>query len=97
MSPPSTVHKCHAVRTSLHIVPIYGLLSQYVGVMFISSLLQVIDRVVQSFLKRFFPPVMLLLLLFNSKLLLLDEPYKSNKHFIQLSLLYKIKKLKHTS
>ena len=65
MSPSSIVHKCHEVRTPLHIVPIYGLLLQSVGVMFILSLLQVIDRVVQLFLKGFCPLVMLILLLFD--------------------------------
>ena len=67
MSPSSTVHKCHAVRTSLHIVPIYGLLSQSVGVEFILSLLQVIDRFEQLSWNIL---VMLLLLLFDCDMLL---------------------------
>ena len=70
MSPSSIVHKCHALRTFLHIVPTYGLLSQSVGVMFILSLLQVIDKVLQLIWIGLCPLVTLLLLLFDCDMLL---------------------------
>ena len=52
--------------------------------MFILSVLQVIGRVVQRLLKWFCPLVMLILLLFDGDMLLSDEPWKWNDHFLQL-------------
>ena len=71
MSLSSTVHICHSARTSLHIVPIYGLLSQSTApaVMLMLSLPQVIDREVQPCWEMFDEFEMLVLLMLNDNLL----------------------------
>ena len=71
MFPSSTVHKCHSARKSLHIVPIYGLLSQSAApaVMLMLSLPQLIDREVQPCWEMFDEFEMLVLLMFNDNLL----------------------------
>ena len=63
------------MRKSLHIVPIYGLLSQSAapGVMLMLSLPQVIDGEVQTFWEMFNKFEVLVLLMFSENLLSKDE------------------------